>query len=101
MSSNFDIQQVISASKTDSALQHEIEQFYYREALLLDNIFYEDWFALLDEDIHYFMPIRRNVMKRGRVRDTDVSEYTNIDEFAHFDDDINTCLLYTSDAADE
>jgi len=90
MSSTFDLKKILSASNTEPALQQEIEQFYYREALLLDNIAYEDWFALLDEDIHYFMPIRRNVMKRGRVRDTDVSEYSGADEFAHFDDDINT-----------
>ncbi|MBL4744515.1 MAG: aromatic-ring-hydroxylating dioxygenase subunit beta [Cycloclasticus sp.] len=90
MSSTFDLKKLLESPKIDVALQQNIEQFYYREALLLDNAAYDDWFALLDEDIHYFMPIRRNVMKRGRVRDTDVSEYSGADEFAHFDDDINT-----------
>jgi len=30
-------------------LQNEIEQFYYREAQLLDHRAYEAWFALLEK----------------------------------------------------
>lgn len=68
--------------------QHEIEQFYYREAWLLDNHEYEKWLALLDEKLHYFMPLRRNRVKNSR-RDKDaVPEFSNDKEFAHFDDDI-------------
>lgn len=91
MASNIDITQLVSTPAPDIALQHEVEQFYYREALLLDNIQYEDWFALLDDDVHYFMPLRRNRMQRyGKIRSTDVPEYTNEHEFAHFDDDKTT-----------
>ena len=91
MASNIDITKLVSTPAADLALQHEIEQFYYREALLLDNIKYEEWFALLDDDIHYFMPLRRNRMQRyGKVRSTDLPEYTNEHEFAHFDDDKTT-----------
>ena len=42
-------------------LQQEVEQFYYTEAELLDDRRFEEWLELLDEDIRYFMPLRRNV----------------------------------------
>lgn len=42
-------------------LQQELEQFYYTEAELLDERRFEEWLELLDEDIRYFMPLRRNV----------------------------------------
>ena len=42
-------------------LTHEIAEFLYREADLLDQRKFRDWLDLLAEDIVYFMPIRRNV----------------------------------------
>ena len=42
-------------------LAREIEEFYYREAELLDERRYSDWVELIADDIHYFMPIRRNI----------------------------------------
>ena len=42
-------------------LKDEVEQFLYHEAALLDERRYEEWIELMAEDIHYFMPIRRNV----------------------------------------
>jgi 3-phenylpropionate/cinnamic acid dioxygenase small subunit len=42
-------------------LQREIEEFLYREADLLDERRYEDWLALVAEDVRYWMPMRRNV----------------------------------------
>ncbi|WP_081256095.1 aromatic-ring-hydroxylating dioxygenase subunit beta [Pandoraea pnomenusa] len=63
-------------------LQHEIEQFYYWEAKLLNERRFEDWFALLAEDIHYFMPIRTTrIMRDARL------EFSASGEYAHFDDD--------------
>src|SRR5487761_2479769 len=41
--------------------KYEIEQFLYREARMLDERRLEDWIDVLAEDIHYFMPIRRNI----------------------------------------
>ncbi len=41
-------------------LQHEVEQFYYREARLLDGRQYQTWLALCCEDIRYVMPARTN-----------------------------------------
>lgn len=42
-------------------LKIDIEDFYYREADLLDDRRFQEWLDVLDEDITYFMPIRRNV----------------------------------------
>src|SRR5690348_16424346 len=42
-------------------LAHEIAEFLYREAELLDERRYGDWLALIADDIRYWMPMRRNV----------------------------------------
>jgi 3-phenylpropionate/cinnamic acid dioxygenase small subunit len=42
-------------------LRAEVEEFLYREAELLDERRYEEWLELLTDDVHYFMPMRRNV----------------------------------------
>src|SRR5438105_495071 len=42
-------------------LQQEVQEFLYREARLLDERRLTEWLKLLAEDIHYFMPIRRNI----------------------------------------
>ena len=40
---------------------HEVQDFLYREAELLDERRYEEWLDLFTEDARYFMPMRRNV----------------------------------------
>jgi 3-phenylpropionate/cinnamic acid dioxygenase small subunit len=42
-------------------LQHEVAQFLFREARLLDERRLEEWLELLDERLHYWMPMRRNI----------------------------------------
>ena len=42
-------------------LQAEIERFFSAEAELLDERRFDEWLDLLDDDIHYWMPIARNV----------------------------------------
>ena len=42
-------------------LKDEVERFLFAEAELLDDRQYEEWLALLDDDIRYWMPMRRNV----------------------------------------
>lgn len=42
-------------------LAQEIAEFLYREAELLDERRYQDWLALLADDVRYWMPMRRNV----------------------------------------
>lgn len=63
-------------------LQHEVEQFLYAEAALLDGRAYEAWLGLLAEDIHYWMPIRRTVTLRNIDR-----EFTKPGDMAYFDED--------------
>ena len=42
-------------------LKQEIEEFLYHEVELLDERRYEEWLELLDADVRYWMPMRRNV----------------------------------------
>lgn len=41
-------------------LRHEVEQFLYDEAELLDARKFEQWLDLLADDIRYWMPLSRN-----------------------------------------
>jgi 3-phenylpropionate/cinnamic acid dioxygenase small subunit len=50
-------------------LKQEIEDFLYREADLLDERHYDEWLALLADDMHYWMPLRRNVKIDDRERE--------------------------------
>jgi 3-phenylpropionate/cinnamic acid dioxygenase small subunit len=59
-------------------LRQEVEEFLYREAELLDERRYEDWLALVAEDVRYWMPMRRNVKVGEQER-----------EFTRADHDIN------------
>ena len=65
-----------------ATLQFEIEQFLYAEAALLDARRYRDWLALIADDIHYWMPIRRTVTTSDIAR-----EFTKLGDMAFFDDD--------------
>ncbi|HEX3916003.1 MAG TPA: aromatic-ring-hydroxylating dioxygenase subunit beta [Caulobacteraceae bacterium] len=63
-------------------LQFEVEQFLYDEAALLDAREYRAWLALVTDDIHYWMPIRRTVTL------SDIGmEFTKPGDMAYFDDD--------------
>ncbi len=42
-------------------LKEEIEDFLFAEADLLDQRRFGEWLGLLADDLHYFMPMRRNV----------------------------------------
>lgn len=42
-------------------LKDEVERFLYDEAALLDHREWEEWVNLMADDVHYFMPIRKNV----------------------------------------
>jgi 3-phenylpropionate/cinnamic acid dioxygenase small subunit len=49
------------------ALRH-VEQFYYREARLLDERLYLQWLTLLSPDIRYLLPARFTPLARGSTR---------------------------------
>ena len=63
-------------------LHHEVEQFLFNEARLLDERKFDEWLDLLTEDIHYWMPIRRTTT----MREVD-KEFTEPGAMAFFDDD--------------
>lgn len=48
-------------SISDLQIQHEITQFLYNEAYLLDHRKYREWLELLADDIKYVMPLRVTV----------------------------------------
>ena len=57
------------------ALKYEVEQYLYKEARLLDERRLDEWLDLLAEDLHYWMPMRRNI----KFGDWDL-EFTSMDE---------------------
>lgn len=61
--------------------QHEVEQFLYDEAALLDAHRYDEWLDLFAEDAAYFMPIRRTRLQREMDK-----EFTQPGEMAFFND---------------
>ena len=64
-----------------AALQHEIEQFLYHEAALLDERRFEEWLDLLADDIRYLMPTRTN-----RDRRSTTTDLTDPEQAAFFDE---------------
>ena len=63
-------------------LFHKVQQFLVREARLLDEERYDDWLALLTEDVRYWMP---GVQTRYR---RDVAAENLSERMAMFDDDL-------------
>ncbi|CAG7608764.1 aromatic-ring-hydroxylating dioxygenase subunit beta [Leucobacter soli] len=49
-------------------LLHDVTQWFYREADLLDYREYAEWLKLLHPEVRYFIPLVRNV---PRIRDTE------------------------------
>ena len=49
--------------------QHEIEQWYYREARMLDGRQYQKWLLLCDPEIRYIVPGRSNPLVDNSKRD--------------------------------
>jgi len=63
-------------------LQQDVENFLYREARLLDERRLTEWVDLMAEEVHYFMPIRRNI----KFGDWDL-EYSDPEtEISYFDE---------------
>lgn len=68
-------------------LIHEVEQFLYREARLLDAEDYDAWLDMLAEDIHYWMPAIQNRYRRDKN-----PGYTEND-LALYDEDMKSLRL--------
>jgi 3-phenylpropionate/cinnamic acid dioxygenase small subunit len=63
-------------------LQREIEEFVAMEAELLDERRYNEWIQLMADDIHYYLPIRRNMRfgEQDREESSADSEISWMDE---------------------
>ena len=61
---------------------HEVQQFLFFEARLLDEERYEEWLGLLTPDIHYWMP---GIQSRYRK---DKAPRLSAKRMAYFDDDL-------------
>src|SRR5438552_15101493 len=64
------------------ALQQEVQDFLFLEARLLDERRLTEWLDLLAEDLHYFMPIRRNI----KFGDWDLEYSDPESEISYFDE---------------
>ena len=54
----------IRAQSMDSELRHQVEDFLYLEAELLDERKFREWLELFTDDIRYWMPVRHNPLER-------------------------------------
>jgi 3-phenylpropionate/cinnamic acid dioxygenase small subunit len=68
-------------AEQQQALWNELMQFYINEAWLLDERKLDDWLELLTEDVLYFMPRRKNVLRRELDR-----EFTTAGDMNFFED---------------
>lgn len=71
------------SAAVDAYIQHELEQWLYREAEILDSRDYEAWLELLSPNVRYYMPLQENRLDRDRARDRSRSEFVS----SLFDDD--------------
>jgi ethylbenzene dioxygenase beta subunit len=64
----------------DDALLLKIERFYRHEARLLDAERYDAWYALLADDLFYWMPLRENRFRRDKRPEIDPGNMAFFDE---------------------
>ncbi len=62
----------------------EVQQFLFSEARLLDACRYQEWLALLTDDVHYWMPVIENTLGRG------APHRFSPDRLAFFDDNLKS-----------
>lgn len=70
-------------------LQHAVEQFYYREAALLDDRDVEGWMKLLSRQVRYVVPLRATRHRRVGVE----GELSAAGRGAWLDEDITSLHL--------
>jgi 3-phenylpropionate/cinnamic acid dioxygenase small subunit len=75
------------ASPAALETQFSVEQFYYREARLLDERRFKAWVGLFTDDARYFVPTRSNRSRRDAAH-----EISPPGAVSHYDDDKPTLL---------
>jgi 3-phenylpropionate/cinnamic acid dioxygenase small subunit len=68
---------------TPAELQHDVEQFLYLEAELLDDRRFEEWYALFAPDARYWAPTRANRLRRDRAREASEPGEVALFDFDH------------------
>ncbi|WP_084264612.1 aromatic-ring-hydroxylating dioxygenase subunit beta [Actinomadura macra] len=65
------LDQVTGAPTTTDAmvLHYRVERFLYDEAQLLDTWLWDEWLELFAADVRYWMPLRKNRLRRQRTAD--------------------------------
>ncbi len=58
----------------DSELRHQVEDFFYLEAELLDERRLREWLDLFTDDCFYWMPVRHNTLDRPEQVDEELSK---------------------------
>jgi 3-phenylpropionate/cinnamic acid dioxygenase small subunit len=66
----------------EQVLWFELMQFYIREAWLLDERKFKEWLGLFTDDVLYFIPRRKNVLRREAHR-----ELTSLGDLAILEED--------------
>jgi ethylbenzene dioxygenase subunit beta len=64
----------------EDVLLLKIERFLRKEARLLDQELYREWFGLLAEDLFYWMPLRENRQRRDPRREIEPQNMAYFDE---------------------
>jgi 3-phenylpropionate/cinnamic acid dioxygenase small subunit len=67
----------------DNDVRHQVEDFFYLEAELLDDRKLREWLDLLTDDVRYWMPIRHNPAQRP---DEIAQELSKPGDAYYFDD---------------
>lgn len=73
--------EAIRPAAADLELHHEVSQFLFREARLLDARQFEDWLAMIADDVRYVAPVRLARMPREERK-----EFEPVGGGAHFDE---------------
>lgn len=80
---------------------HEIEHFYFREARLFNGHCYREWLhTMVDERIHYWMPIFEERLRNDRRPQPELLPAIFDEDYADLDDRIarlETGLVWTED----
>lgn len=77
----------MNAAALDYGLISRVEQFYYKEARMLDERCFQQWMALVDESFEYSMPTRFVAQPDPKLADTEA--YLSVDQELDRADDRN------------
>jgi ethylbenzene dioxygenase beta subunit len=90
MSVNATLELPAGARQASLQLVHDVQQLLYKDARLLDEQRYDDWFELMTEDFTYWVPVPQSRYRRDRKGVYEPGR------MAHFDDSLAELKLRAS-----